>query len=331
MLAERVFHDRALVFVHRCAQIGDRIVIGPARFAGGCRRAAWLGAQGRRGGLPWAVERVEDDMADRISPIVPAIDRAFDHVAQLADIARPGVLFHLFADVVGKARPPFPADLRRHATPEIFGENRYIALAHPQGRQSYNLETQAIEEVGAKIAALGLGREVLIRGGDDAHVHADRTARADTRDLAIFDRAQQALLRTHRQRAQFVEEQRALVRLLEPADALLRGAGEGARLVPEQFGLDQRFGESGTVHRDERFVPAGRQAMEAFGNQFLARSALANDQNRTPHRCGTAGPLDRVEKGTRLPDELIFPLHSPWISENSHILATGTAMSFIEL
>ena len=49
--------------------------------------------------------------------------------------------------------------------------------------------------------------------------------------------------------------------------------------------------------------------MQTFGNQFLARPALADDQHGTPHRRRPTGPLYRVEEGTRLADELIFPLH----------------------
>ncbi len=67
---------------------------------------------------------------------------------------------------------------------------------------------------------------------------------------------------------------------LEPPHARSGRAGEGAGLMPEQFGLDQRLGQRRAVHDDQRLVPAGRQAVEALGDQFLAGPALADHQHR---------------------------------------------------
>ena len=49
--------------------------------------------------------------------------------------------------------------------------------------------------------------------------------------------------------------------------------------------------------------------MQAFGDQFLARPALADDEHGPPHGRGATGALDRIEEGPGLPDKLIFPLH----------------------
>ncbi len=81
--------------------------------------------------------------------------------------------------------------------------------------------------------------EVLVRGGDHAHVDLDRHLAADPVELALGQHAQQAGLQLRRHVADFVEEQRAAVGLLEAAAAQRVGAGEGALLVAEQFGLEQ--------------------------------------------------------------------------------------------
>ena len=70
--------------------------------------------------------------------------------------------------------------------------------------------------------------------------------------------------------------------------------------------------------------------MEAFGNQFLARTALADDQHRALQRGRAAGPLDRIEKGERLPDELVLPLHTPQYSATAQALAIIPNMLFVE-
>ena len=67
---------------------------------------------------------------------------------------------------------------------------------------------------------------------------------ADALDLALLQRAQQLGLQRQRHRRDFVDEERALVRQLEPADARRHGAGERALHVAEQLGFDQRLRES---------------------------------------------------------------------------------------
>jgi hypothetical protein len=51
--------------------------------------------------------------------------------------------------------------------------------------------------------------EVLVRGGDHAHVGAQRVVAADAVELAVRQHAQQARLQVERHVADFVEEQRA--------------------------------------------------------------------------------------------------------------------------
>src|SRR3546814_7363614 len=82
----------------------------------------------------------------------------------------------------------------------------------------------------------------------------------DTGHLAICDSPQQPVLGGAGQRSQLVEEQGAAVRFLEASDAGLGGAGESARLMAEQLGLDQGFRKRRAVHDDERPVPADRKS-----------------------------------------------------------------------
>ena len=91
--------------------------------------------------------------------------------------------------------------------------------------------------------------------------------------------AQQLGLRQRRNLADLVEEQRAAVRRLEAALAPLDGAGEGAGLVPEQLGLEQRLGERGAVDGHEGAVAPRAAARGAAGHQLLAGAGLAGDQH----------------------------------------------------
>ena len=78
--------------------------------------------------------------------------------------------------------------------------------------------------------------------------------------------------------ADFVEEQRAAVGLLEAADALLVGAGERPLLVAEQLRLEQVLLQRGAVDLDEVAPGAQRVVVDGAGDQLLAGAGLAADQ-----------------------------------------------------
>ena len=70
-------------------------------------------------------------------------------------------------------------------------------------------------------------------------------------ELALLQHAQQLHLQRRAHRAHLVEEQRALVRLLEPALAIADGTCERAADVAEEFGFEQRLGNRTAVDRDK--------------------------------------------------------------------------------
>ena len=94
-------------------------------------------------------------------------------------------------------------------------------------------------------------REVAVGRGDHAHVDLDRVRVADALELALLQHAQQLHLQRRAHRPDFVEEQRALVRLLEPSLPVADRAGERAAHVAEQLGLEQRLRNRAAVERDE--------------------------------------------------------------------------------
>ena len=112
--------------------------------------------------------------------------------------------------------------------------------------------------------------QVLVGGGDDAHVGLDRGAAADGRVFALLQHAQQPGLRLHRHVADLVEEQRAAFGLLEAAGDAGVGAGEGALLVAEQFALDQFARDRRHVDGDERPVAPLAVIVQRARHQFLA-------------------------------------------------------------
>ncbi len=108
----------------------------------------------------------------------------------------------------------------------------------------------------------------------------------------LLQHAQDLGLRVLAHVADFVEEQAAAVGLLEAADALLVGAGEGALLVAEQLGLEQVLLQRGAVHLDEVAAGARRVVVDGAGDQLLAGARFAADQDR---RVAARDLLDDVE------------------------------------
>ena len=88
-----------------------------------------------------------------------------------------------------------------------------------QARQAQADHVQAVVEVLAERALAHARLEVLVRGGDHAHVRLERLVAADAVELAVGEHAQQARLQVRRHVADLVEEQRAALGLLEAAAA----------------------------------------------------------------------------------------------------------------
>ena len=106
-------------------------------------------------------------------------------------------------------------------------------------------------QVGPEPPGRDLLFEAAVGRGDDPHVDAARQVLADAPHLAVLQHAQQLGLRARRQLPDFVEEQRAAIRLLEQPGPLGRRAGERAARVAEQLRLDQLVGQRRAVDRAE--------------------------------------------------------------------------------
>src|SRR5262245_65153129 len=98
----------------------------------------------------------------------------------------------------------------------------------------------------------------------------DRSVAADALEFALLQHPQQRDLHVGRQLADLVQEQRPARRELEAPEAALRGAGEGAALVPEQLRGDEGGRDRGAVDTDERARSPPRPPMDGTGDELLA-------------------------------------------------------------
>ena len=217
-------------------------------------------------------------------------EQPFDSVPQLADVALPAGLLHELERRRGEPLRP-PIALAAEDVHEMPDERRDVLAAIAQRRHADRDHAQTEIEVLAEGAALNLGLEVLVRGGDHPHVDLDRARRAEALDLPLLQDAQDLGLRLGTHVPDFVEEDGPAIGLLELADLLLGGASERPLLVTEELRLDQLLRDRGAVHLDEAVAAPQAVAVDGARDELLAGTALAEQQHRRGRR---RRPLDGV-------------------------------------
>src|SRR5581483_2484123 len=142
----------------------------------GIERGA-AGAGGRGDVLP----RQRDQPHRRAARL--QIDAALEHVAQLADVARPVVrhegLQRLLVDLA--------LAVGIDALEERLHQERQILLALAQRRHADRHHRETEVEIFAELALLHLFGQLLLGGGDDADVDLDGAVAADAADLALLE------------------------------------------------------------------------------------------------------------------------------------------------
>ena len=141
---------------------------------------------------------------------------------------------------------------------KIIHQQRNVVAPVAQRRDVDAHDVEPVKQILAELFRGDGGFERLVGRGDDAHVHLDRLVAADALERAGLQHAQNFRLRGGRHVADFVEENRALVALLEFADALQGRAGERAAFVAEQFAFQQLFGNRGAIDGEKRLLRCGR-------------------------------------------------------------------------
>ena len=176
-------------------------------------------------------------------------------------------------------------------------------------------DVEAMEEVLPERAGAYARFEVLVRRRDDAHVDPNRHVAADPIELAVGQHAEQTRLELGRHVPDLVEEQRAAVGLLEPAETPGLGAGEGAALVTEELGLEQLARDRGGIEGDERAARSRAVSMQRPRDQLLAGARLAGDEHREvrsaePPDC----PEHLLHRGRRADDPRRRRRHRPGVA-----------------
>ncbi len=167
------------------------------------------------------------------------------------------------------------------------GQGRDVRAALAQRRQPDLDRVQAEEEVLAEPPGGDLRVEVGVRGREDPHVDFPRARGAEALELSRLEDSQELALLARGNVRDLVQEQRAAVGQLEPADAVRSRIGERALDVSEELALEDSLRDSAGVQRHERPRGAARRGVESARDHALPGPVLPDDQHV---RVGGADP-----------------------------------------
>ena len=117
---------------------------------------------------------------------------------------------------------------------KMAGNGRNILTPLAQGRDSHGKHIEPIKKVFPEDSFGNRLRHVAIGGGNNADIQGHRFLAANALDLTLLQDAQQLGLQAHRHFGDFIEQQAAILCLLELAGLGLLRAGEGTFFVAEQ-------------------------------------------------------------------------------------------------
>ena len=111
-------------------------------------------------------------------------------------------------------------------------------------------------------------------------INRDSLVATDTLNFALLNRTQQTHLHHRRDIANFIEKQRAAVRLNKAPFPAFIGSSKRPFFVTEQFRFQQGFVECRTVERYQRFFATCATGMNRPGDQLFTGARIAVDQHR---------------------------------------------------
>ena len=200
-------------------------------------------------------------------------------VLQLAYVARkrelPQLRHRRFGDALG-----LHAQLLCAALQKVAREHRDVFTPLAQSGQAQADHVQAVEQVFTETTFLDALLQILVGGGNHAHIGFDSAVPTHAVEVPVRQHPQQARLQVKRHVTNFVEEQRTAVGLLEAAPARSLRASEGPAFVTEEFALQQILRDRCGVDGHKGAIGTRRMFVQCARHQLFARTRFAGDEHR---------------------------------------------------
>ena len=129
----------------------------------------------------------------------------------------------------------------------------------------------------------GIGKisdKIFMSGRHDADIRLQHVVRSDPRETAVLQHAEKFHLDREWHIADFIEKQRAAIRLLEAALAACDRASERTFLVAEEFAFEKVFWDCAAVDRDHLLLAARAVFVHRLRDKFFAGAAFPADEDR---------------------------------------------------
>src|SRR5208337_4352915 len=194
--------------------------------------------------------------------------RGGDDVFQFANVAGPGMLEKKGLRAAGEAGDALAIGIVV-LLQEKLHEKRNVFQALRERRDTNLDGTQAIEEIFAETPGENFGAEVAVGGGDEADIDLLDLGRADALNFAVLDDAQQLGLHGQGSLADFIQEHRAAIGVLEQARASIRGAGESAANMAEQLALQEGVHQGRAVADSQTLLADGADLVNGSGHELF--------------------------------------------------------------
>ena len=230
--------------------------------------------------------------------------RGGNDVFQFADVAGPGMLEEKSLRAAGEAGDVFAIGIVV-LFQEKLDEQGNVFQAFRERRNTNLDRTQTIEEILAETAGEDFGAKIAIGGGNEAHIDLLDFGRADPLNFAVLDDAQQLGLHGQGSLADFIQEHRAAIGVLEEARASIRGAGEGAADMAEQLTLQKGVDQGGAVADRQALLADRADLVDGAGHEFLARASGAHEENIGVVAGNLAREVEDFEHGGAFADNTV--------------------------
>ena len=134
-------------------------------------------------------------------------------------------------------------------------------------------------QVGAKAPLHHLLTQVAVGGRQHPHINPQAAIVADALNIAILQHPQQLGLERQRKLANFIEEQRPVVRHFKFTAAVADRPGKRPFDVAKQLALRHALRQGRAVEIDQRIGRPRRPLMHRFRHQLFAGAGLAANQH----------------------------------------------------
>src|SRR5262249_21386344 len=205
--------------------------------------------------------------------------RTLDHVAQLSNVSRPAVRRELFQGPFRK-RGCRTVESARRVVQEVGCQQPDVLQAVAQWRHLDWKDGQTVIQVAADATGFALLPEIVIRGGDHAHVELALVIFPDALNSLLLQHAQQLALKLEGYLANLVEKDGPVVGQLESPDSISQRPREGSLHVTKEFALEELAWNGGTVNRDQGAIASRASLGNGACHQLLASARLPGNQNR---------------------------------------------------